>query len=87
MEVGLVPLTYGLQDATQLMGARSVRQVTEWLKAGRIPGRKIGRAWRMTMDDINAAIETFGVRGEPETPEQKRSGLTSTSRRRMGLNS
>lgn len=83
--VVLTPLTYGLEDSAVLMGARGKRQVAEWLKAGRIPGRKIGREWRMTMEDIKAAIETFGVRGEPETPEEKCSGLTPTSRRRMGI--
>lgn len=87
MEAELKPLTYSLKEAKVLMGARSERQLTEWLKGGQIPGRKLGRQWRMTLDDIRAAIESFGVRGEPQTPEQKRSGLTPTSRRRIGLGS
>ncbi|WP_081346443.1 DNA-binding protein [Mycobacteroides chelonae] len=85
MESSIAPLTYGLTESVQLMGAKSERQLTEWLKAGRIPGRKIGREWRMTIDDIRAAIDSFGVRGQPETQEQKRSGLTPTSRRRLGI--
>ncbi|MEC4904565.1 hypothetical protein R2351_17925 [Mycobacteroides chelonae] len=85
MESSIAPLTYGLTESVQLMGAKSERQVTEWLKAGRIPGRKIGREWRMTIEDIRDAIDSFGVRGEPETLEQKRSGLTPTSRRRLGI--
>lgn len=83
--VELKPMTFGLSDAKVLMGARSERQLTEWLKAGRIPGRKIGREWRMTIEDIRSAIESFSVTRQPETPEQRRSGLTSTSRRRMGM--
>lgn len=83
MGSNIVPLTYGLTDSVVLMGAKSERQVTEWLKSGRIPGRKIGREWRMTLEDIRTAIESFGVQGEPETPEQKRSGLTPTSARRL----
>lgn len=76
-------LTYALDQAVVLMGAKSTRQLSEWLKSGRIPGRKIGREWRMTISDIEAAIESFGVSGQPQTPEEKRSGLTPTSARRL----
>ncbi|MDM2350230.1 Uncharacterised protein [Mycobacteroides abscessus subsp. abscessus] len=78
-------LTYALDEATKLMGAKSPRQVTEWLKSGRIPGRKIGREWRMTIEDIRAAIDSFGVTGQPQTLAEKRSGLTPTSQRRLGI--
>lgn len=79
-------LTYALDQAVVMMGAKSTRQLTEWLKAGRIPGRKIGREWRMTRGDVEAAIESFGTNGQPQTPEEKRSGLTPTSQRRLGMN-
>lgn len=45
---------YSLTQAVTEIGADvvSVDQLTEWLKQGRISGRKIGRKWAMTGDDI-----------------------------------
>jgi len=38
----------------------SEKTVYEWLRAGKIPGRKIGKVWRMSED----ALEDF-LRGGP----------------------
>lgn len=39
-----------------------VRFLTAQIMSGRITGRKIGRSWRMTRADIDAALETWAAR-------------------------
>ncbi|WNO27528.1 excise [Mycobacterium phage Ageofdapage] len=88
-------LTRPLAEVAALIPC-SERWLTEQVRAGRIPGRKIGRSWRMTQADIDAALESFRV--SPESgrksvaPESGRKSaapaanrplaLTPTSRRR-----
>ncbi|MGR6978390.1 helix-turn-helix domain-containing protein [Mycobacteroides abscessus] len=73
--------TYSDEEAAELIGC-SVRWLVEQLRAGRIPGYKPGRSWRMTQADVEAAIETL-------RPTKRLSdaplalGLTKTSRRRL----
>lgn len=56
----------------------------EWLRvqlvAGKIPGRKIGRAWRMTSEDIEAALEIW--KRQPAQVVPRGFGLTPNSRKR-----
>ncbi|QFG08435.1 excise [Mycobacterium phage Guanica15] len=85
------PLTFPLADVARLIPC-SERWLTEQVRGGRIPGRKIGRHWRMTKADIDAALDSFRV--SPESgrktvaPQQDSApgalALTATSRRRVG---
>ena len=78
-------VTYGTAWVARRINAPSERWVIDQIRAGRFPARKIGRAWRMTEQDIAEALEAClstrrshaGV-GAPPT------GLTSTSRKRLG---
>ncbi|AVO21982.1 excisionase [Mycobacterium phage Adonis] len=79
-------LTRPLAEVAALIPC-SERWLTEQVRAGRIPGRKIGRSWRMTQADIDAALESFRV--SPESgrksvapPANRPLALTPTSRRR-----
>jgi len=78
-------LTHSLADATELIGAPSCRWVTDQIRSGRFPARKIGRAWRMTDQDVADALEACGnsLRPQPDVV-QPLTGLTPTSRRRAG---
>ncbi|TFV60430.1 DNA-binding protein [Mycobacterium sp. PS03-16] len=70
------------------MGAPSERWLIEKLRAGAFPGRKVGRHWRMTEEDIVDALAACSneVCRVPAAAIPARSGLTSTSRKRvMGL--
>lgn len=79
-------LTQPLAEVAALIPC-SERWLTEQVRAGRIPGRKIGRHWRMTQADIDTALESFRV--SPESgrksiapPADRALALTPTSRRR-----
>lgn len=84
------PLTYDLAEAAERIGGVSEKWLATQLRRGRLRGRKVGRHWRMTDRDIEAAVEMFGV--GPQTNSVERcsirgtsgpSGLTKTSRRRL----
>lgn len=78
------PITYNIGDAAQRMGAPSERWVVEQIRAGRFPARKMGRAWRMTEQDITDALDVCLNKVSPSggVPVQ-RSGLTATSSKRL----
>jgi len=59
------------------IGAPSRRWVIERLRDGRFPGRKIGREWRMTDEDIEAAIDA--CKNDPKIAARP-TGLTPRSR-------
>ena len=48
--------TYSTADAAEQMGCRE-RWLVEQLRGNRFPGRKIGRHWRMTDQDIADALD------------------------------
>lgn len=50
-------LTYSSADAADWMGAPSERWLIHKLRAGAFPGRKVGRNWRMTEQDITDALD------------------------------
>lgn len=84
------PLTYDLAAAAERIGGVSEKWLAVQLRSGKLPGRKVGRHWRMTQSDIEAAVETFGVgpqvnSGEGGSVSSKGgpAGLTKTSRRRL----
>lgn len=55
------PLTYDLAEAAARIGGVTEKWLAARLRAGKLPGRKVGRQWRMTESDIEAAVELFGV--------------------------
>ncbi|KPG04561.1 MULTISPECIES: helix-turn-helix domain-containing protein [Mycobacteroides] len=76
--------THSVEEASAILGAPSVRWVTEQLRAGRLRGYKVGRHWRMTDEDIAASIEIMrpvGRRSSVSVPIG--AALTPTSRRRV----
>lgn len=80
------PITYNIADAAQRMGAPSERWVVEQIRAGRFPARKMGRAWRMTEQDIADALDA--CRNNVSRPSEalvQRSGLTATSSKRLSM--
>jgi hypothetical protein len=82
------PLTYDLAEAAQRIGGVSEKWLAAQLRAGKLQGRKVGRKWRMTLGDIESAVEMFRVvpqkvSAECEPPDVNSSGLTETSRRRF----
>jgi hypothetical protein len=83
------PLTYDLADAAERIGGVSEKWLATQLRQGKLPGRKVGRHWRMTDGDIEAAVEIFGVGPQANSGEggfvrkDGPAGLTKTSRRRL----
>lgn len=76
--------TFSLAEAaTQIRGCDD-KASREWvvrrLRLGTFSGYKAGRQWRMTEDDIAAAIEALRPQIVPSVPV---GGLTRTSRRRL----
>ena len=82
-------LTYDLAEAAECIGGISEKWLAAQLRAGKLPGRKVGRKWRMTASDIEAALDIFKVapqstrRGGTEVQDVRVTGLTRTSRRRI----
>ncbi|WP_125078304.1 helix-turn-helix domain-containing protein [Mycobacterium sp. P7213] len=77
--------TYSAAEVAEQIGAPSQRWVIEQLRSGRFPGRKIGRNWRLTEEDVIAALEV--CRFNPSDPGEPAfspvTGLTPTSRRNI----
>jgi hypothetical protein len=66
------------------MGAPSERWLIEQLRAGRFPGRKVGRHWRMTDDDVSAALDICSNEARHNVADAApTSGLTVTTRKRV----
>jgi hypothetical protein len=55
------PLTFDLAVVAARIGGVSERWLAAQLRSGNIPGRKVGRKWRMTHADIDACLEVFKV--------------------------
>ncbi|WP_280393183.1 helix-turn-helix domain-containing protein [Nocardia wallacei] len=83
--------TLPLEEVADRLGAPSVDWLARQLRAGKIPGRKVGRSWRMTESDVARAIELLAVGPRPthapasvsHTPTADPSGLTAGSRKRL----
>lgn len=43
----------------------SEKTVLNWLRAGKIPGRKVGRLWRIPHEAIIASLQTGDKEGLP----------------------
>ena len=72
-------MTHSLDEAADLIGGVSALQLAAQLRRRAIPGRKIGRTWRMTDDDITAVI-TRSYR-QPVQPTANAFGISPRSRR------
>jgi hypothetical protein len=71
--------TYLLEQAVDMIGAPSRRWLIERLRDGRFPGRKIGREWRMTDEDISTVLDL--CRNDAQVTSTP-TGLTPRSRAR-----
>jgi hypothetical protein len=69
--------THSVEKAVARIGAPSRRWLIERLRDRRFPGRKIGREWRMTDEDIEAAIDL--CKNDPQVVARP-TGLTPRSR-------
>lgn len=78
-------ITYSVAEAAEQLGAPSERWLVDQLRAGRFPGRKVGRRWRMTDSDIRDTLDTChnGARRAVEVSVIGSSGLTPTSRKKV----
>lgn len=76
--------TYSIAEVAEQVGAPSERWVVDQIRAGRFPARKIGRAWRMTDQDIADALEACHNSPGPRIDVVRSlSGLTPKSRKRV----
>ncbi|KUI26505.1 hypothetical protein AU195_05685 [Mycobacterium sp. IS-1496] len=73
-----------MAEAVEQIGAPSERWLVEQLRAGRFPGRKIGRAWRMTAQDIADSLEVCRNAHRP-VPAAAESAVGLTARSRLHL--
>ena len=72
--------TYSVGQGTRRIGAPSERWYIERLRDGRLPGRKVGRKWRLTDEDIADALDL--CKNDPAITTTP-SGLTARSRKRV----
>lgn len=74
-------VTYSLAEAADRIGAPSVDWLARRLRKRALPGRLVGRTWRMTDSDIAEAIQRLAMPAIGVKPDA--TGLTPTSRRRL----
>ena len=86
------PLTHSLGVVAEKINAPSERWVLLRVRNGTFPARKIGRNWVMTDQDIADALDVCSNGFKRATKQSSTSaklppstGLTPTSRRRLGL--
>jgi hypothetical protein len=63
--------TYSLPEVAEFLCGDSMKEPTRWLTrqiaAGRFTARKVGRQWRMTQADVDAALEVLANTVPAET--------------------
>lgn len=79
--------TYSLAEVAEIIMpnmADGVRWLSRRLNRGELSGYRVGRAWRMTREDVADLIERHRstAHHDVEVPRTEFSGLTPTSRRR-----
>ena len=82
------PVVYDLDQAAGLIKS-TTRWLADGLRAGRLPGRKIGRRWFLTPEDLHEILRLCAVvptaapttDANPATPQS--SSMTRTTARRM----
>lgn len=71
--------TFSVAQGVKMIGAPSERWYIERLRDARLPGRKVGKIWRLTEEDIADALDIL----KNDSPIAKApSGLTPRSRLR-----
>jgi hypothetical protein len=75
--------TFSTAEAAEQIGAPSERWLIAQLRAGRFPGRKVGRQWRHTEQDVNDTLEVCLNDHRSISTGAERSGLTPRSRIRL----
>jgi excisionase family DNA binding protein len=50
------PLAVKIPTAARMMDM-SPSTVAAWLRDGRLPGRKVGRSWRVRVSDLRALVD------------------------------
>jgi hypothetical protein len=80
-----IPTLYTLEEAAQTLGCTEYWLATQ-LRARRFPATKISGRWRMTADDITAAIDICRPGPKPEPEDPILAGLTPIARRRAERN-
>lgn len=84
--------SHSTADVADLMMGCSERWLIEQLRANRFPGRKVGRHWRMTDQDVQDALDicandarrTAATAGQIVTDDPNPfAGLTPTSRKKV----
>jgi excisionase family DNA binding protein len=78
-----VSFTYSTAEAAQQMGAPSERWLVEQLRAGRFRGRKVGRQWRMTEQDVLDALDICSNDRLTIAGSAASTGLTPRSKKRI----
>ena len=68
--------THPVECGVKAIGAPSERWYVARLRDGRLPGRKVGRHWRLTEQDIAAAIDI--CKNDPHVTDAP-TGLTPRS--------
>ncbi|MBX7136203.1 MAG: helix-turn-helix domain-containing protein [Fimbriimonadaceae bacterium] len=81
------PLTYDLAEAAERIGGVSERWLAAQLRDGKIPGRKVGRKWRMTAGDIDACLEIFKVGPQQSVPHRSADAREADQRPERGRKS
>ena len=63
--------TYSLPEVAEFLCGDSMKEPTRWLTrqitAGRFTARKVGRQWRMTQHDVDAALADLANTAQAET--------------------
>ena len=72
------PTTIGVEEAARILGCKP-RWLTEQVRKGRFPARKISRAWRFADDDITEILRIT----RRDTGPKPLTSLTPTTRRRL----
>ncbi|WP_040853776.1 hypothetical protein [Nocardia niigatensis] len=73
--------THALDYAADRIGAPSIDWLLRRLRRRELPGRLVGRTWRMTDSDIARSIELLARPAIVVVPDP--AGLTPASRRRL----
>jgi hypothetical protein len=76
-------LLHDLAESAVILNCRQ-RWLMMELRAGRLPGRKVHRQWRMSDADIQAAIELCAVAPQQSAAPSLADQLTERSRRATG---
>jgi len=73
---------HSLAEVVEAGWAPSVHYLVVRLRRKEIPGRKVGRHWVMSDDDVRAYIDSRSNHAAQPVPEDSHFGLSAASQRR-----